>query len=467
MIEIESDKAELRVTLRRGGKTRVFTVSQDRMDQMHRISRTILREPFLRRPWVELLWFCLSGLLTIVGAAWIGVTLAFGVPLSIIFVGLLILAAMLRGSRRVGEWHRALAHNLLEEQIEPPEPFSPRRGFFGWLRCSLTDRAGWRAVAYSIIKCPLTILGVYTVLSIWIDAFLCIIYPFFGSGSAGPPALGVVRQIVGSGFFSVGTSGFPHSMLVFVSGVLILFVAPWPMRLFIAADRRLMRALLGPDAVTQRVRSLEQARTQTVDASAARLRQIERDLHDSTQAQLVALAMRLGQAKEKLGAGDDMDLDAARRLVEEAHKGAKEAIAELRDLARGIHPPALDTGLEGALATLAARSSVPTELSVAVDDRPTPAIESIAYFCVAELLANVAQHAHASHARISCAQHGRWLRIVVRDDGQGGAQLNRVGSSSSGLAGLTDRVHAVDGLLHLASPPGGPTVVTMDLPLHV
>jgi signal transduction histidine kinase len=105
-------------------------------------------------------------------------------------------------------------------------------------------------------------------------------------------------------------------------------------------------------------------------------------------------------------------------------------------------------------------------LIVTVDDRPTPAIESITYFCVAELLANVAQHAHASHARISCAQQGQWLRVVVRDDGQGGAHLNRVGSSSSGLAGLTDRVHAVDGRLHLASPTGGPTVVTMDLPLH-
>jgi signal transduction histidine kinase len=231
-------------------------------------------------------------------------------------------------------------------------------------------------------------------------------------------------------------------------------------------DRHLMRALLGPDAVTARVRSLEHARAQTVDASAATLRRIERDLHDGTQAQLVALAMRLGMVKEKLADPDHLDLEQVSELVNDAHRGAKEAIVELRDLARGIHPPALDVGLEGALSTLAARSTVPTDLTVALDDRPTPAIESIAYFCVAELLANVAQHARASRASIRCTQHGGWLRLVVRDDGTGGAQLSGLGSSSSGLSGLRDRVHTVDGRIEIVSPVQGPTVVTVDLPLH-
>jgi signal transduction histidine kinase len=227
-----------------------------------------------------------------------------------------------------------------------------------------------------------------------------------------------------------------------------------------------MRALLSPDPVTLRVRSLESARTQTVDASAAVLRRIERDLHDGTQAQLVTIAMRLGLLKEKLADPENLDLDQVSELVNEAHRGAKEAIVELRDLARGIHPPALDIGLEGALATLAARSTIGTDLSFALKDRPTPAIEAIAYFCVAELLANVAQHAAASRASISCAQQGRWLRLAVRDDGKGGARRAIVGSSSSGLAGLTDRVRAVDGRLEIVSPPGGPTVITVDLPLH-
>ena len=174
-----------------------------------------------------------------------------------------------------------------------------------------------------------------------------------------------------------------------------------------------------------RVRTLEYARTQTVDASAATLRRIERDLHDGTQAQLVALALRLGMAKEKLEGADTVDLDRVRQLVDEAHRGAKEAIAELRDIARGIHPPALDIGLEGALTTLAARSAVPTGITFDLRTRPTPAIEAIAYFCVAELLANVAQHAQASRASVWCAQQGTWLRLVVRDDGLGGAELSR------------------------------------------
>ncbi|HAM01749.1 MAG TPA: sensor histidine kinase, partial [Acidimicrobiaceae bacterium] len=179
-----------------------------------------------------------------------------------------------------------------------------------------------------------------------------------------------------------------------------------------------------------------------------------------TQAQLVAVAMRLGQAREKLDHLPDKDqttdLAAVRRLLDEAHRGAKEAITDLRDLARGIHPPALDTGLENALATLAARSPVPTEVTVDIQTRPSGVIEAISYFCAAELLANVAQHAHASRASLTCAQHGPWLRVVVRDNGRGGAALIRDGSSSSGLAGLCDRVGAVDGHLSIASPPGGP-----------
>ncbi|HMK63848.1 MAG TPA: hypothetical protein VK386_09535, partial [Acidimicrobiales bacterium] len=158
------------------------------------------------------------------------------------------------------------------------------------------------------------------------------------------------------------------------------------------------------------------------------------------------------------------DVAAVRTLVDQAHRGAKEAITDLRDLARGIHPPALDTGLENALATLAARSPVPTEVTVAIDTRPGPAVEAICYFCAAELLANVAQHAQASRASLTCAQHGPWLRIVVRDNGHGGAAVNRGGSSSSGLAGLADRIGAVDGYLSIASPPGGPTAITIDLP---
>jgi signal transduction histidine kinase len=270
--------------------------------------------------------------------------------------------------------------------------------------------------------------------------------------------------------------GFAPHIGAFLTGVALLFLAPWTMRVVVYVDNRLMHLLLGPDAATSRVRTLEESRSKTLDAATETLRRIERDLHDGTQAQLVALAMRLGQAKDNLDHLTTSDaqseelseeLEGVRRLVDEAHRGAKEAITDLRDLARGIHPPALDTGLENALATLAARSAVPTEVTVAIQNRPAPAIEAISYFCAAELLANVAQHAHASRASLTCAEHGPWLRVVVRDNGIGGAAANHNGGSfSSGLAGLADRVGAVDGHLTIASPPGGPTAITVDLPIR-
>jgi signal transduction histidine kinase len=330
----------------------------------------------------------------------------------------------------------------------------------------MRDRVAWRSVGYHVIKVPWTILAFYLAFSFWWDAFACLTHPLFNSGGSGAPVFGPLRDLFHPGYLGEGSSGFIGNVAVFLTGAVYFFAAPWVMRGVMTVDRLMAGALLGPDPMASRVRSLEQARSQTIDASAATLRRIERDLHDGTQAQLVALAMRLGMAKEKLS-DDDVDLDRVRQLVDEAHHGAKEAITELRDIARGIHPPALDIGLQGALTTLASRSAVPTELFYDLHGRPTPAIEAIAYYCVAELLANVAQHAHASRASVSCAQQGGWLRLVVRDDGRGGAQPTSIGSSSSGLTGLADRVRSVDGQLTLVSPVGGPTVVTIDLPVSV
>ena len=451
-----------------GGNEKVIVLSEARLEQIQRIGRTVGNAPFARRTWSELLFFALSVLLAIVGFAFIALTMLTGVVLAITFIGLVIIAGSLRGARGIGGFHRGLARAVLDEHIEEPEPFVGRPGFFGWLQSALRDTVGWRAIAYSVVKIPLAMFGVWFAFSVWVDAFFCLMYPLWGRGGAATAGIRHRREPVPARLsLGRGTSGFFHGLFIFITGVVLLFVAPWTMRAVVYVDRRLMRLLLAPDAMTKRVRSLEQARAQTVDTSAATLRRIERDLHDGTQAQLVAVAMRLGQAKEKLAEGiDGLDLDQVRRLVDDAHKGAKEAIVELRDLARGIHPPALDIGLEGALSTLAARSTVPSEVTVVLTDRPTPAIEAIAYFCVAELMANIVQHAHASRASISCVQQGGWMRVVVRDDGRGGAQLALVGSSCSGLSGLTDRVHAVDGRLTITSPAGGPTVVTVDLPLH-
>jgi len=212
-------------------------------------------------------------------------------------------------------------------------------------------------------------------------------------------------------------------------------------------------------AAAERARELQDRRARAVDESAARLRRIERDLHDGAQVRLAALAMTLGEIKENLEqAGDDRTL----ALAGAAHQNAKDTLAELRDLARGIHPPVLDRGLGPALGILAGTSAIPVALTVAVTERPSPAIEAMAYFCTAELLANVAKHSGASHVTISVAEPGSGLALTVTDDGHGGARL----VAGGGLAGLLERVQTVDGRLEVASPPDGPTIVTIELPRH-
>jgi signal transduction histidine kinase len=258
-----------------------------------------------------------------------------------------------------------------------------------------------------------------------------------------------------------------------VLGVVLLASAPWTGALALLGLLPLAGAALifwtvyrlQQDSVL-RVRELEQSRSHVVDDSAARLRRIERDLHDGAQAQMVAVAMKLGLAREKLGAALNgtvqADLERVLELVDAAHRGAKEAIAELRDLARGIHPPVLDRGLGAALAALATRSDPPVELVVDLPERPSAAIETIAYFCAAELLANVAKHSGARRATLEAVYASGLLQVRVSDDGAGGARLEARG----GLAGLAGRVRTVDGRLQISSPPGGPTVIAVELPSH-
>jgi len=254
-------------------------------------------------------------------------------------------------------------------------------------------------------------------------------------------------------------------------GVALLVASPWVGPLALLAALPLAGATLIFWTVYQlqqasllRVHELERSRAHLVDDSAARLRRIERDLHDGAQAQMVAVAMKLGLAREKLAdtiSGTARpDLERVLELVDAAHRGAKEAINELRDLARGILPPVLDQGLGTALTTLAARSDVPVDLSVDLPERPSAAIETIAYFCAAELLTNVAKHSGAAHATLRVDYGSGTLRVRVSDDGSGGARVEARG----GLAGLADRVRTVDGSLQISSPPGGPTVVAVELP---
>ncbi len=216
--------------------------------------------------------------------------------------------------------------------------------------------------------------------------------------------------------------------------------------------------LWSPDQaeLTERIETLESTRAGAVDVQESDLRRIERDLHDGAQARLVALGMSLGMAEQKLA----RDPTAAGELLAEARVGAQEALRELRDLARGIHPPVLgDRGLEAAIASLVSSAPMQVSLSVEVAERPSSPVESAAYFVVSEALANAAKHAHPERLEIRIARIGDVLELEVEDDGVGGAD-----PGGTGLAGLRHRVEALDGRFLLSSPPGGPTRIRAEIP---
>jgi signal transduction histidine kinase len=437
------------------------------------LARAVAQAPLRRRTYHDLL-FCLISVP--LGVAGFLITVALLVPGGAVtatvigvVLGLALITLALSFARQAARLHGRLAGWLLGERIALP-PFRPGHGVLGRLDARLRDGTGWRAVAYLLLKLPAAVLEGYTVYLAaagLADLSYPLWWPLFRNHPPGTQ-LGPVQVL---NPFSPGNAGFqitsyPGTLLAFAAGAAALLAAPWLARAVIAADRWLIRGLLGQGRLSERVRQLEQTRARAVDDSAAQLRQVERDLHDGAQVRLAALAMSLGLAREKLADDQPPDLASARELVDAAHRGAKEALIELRDLVKGIHPPVLDTGLPDALATLAAASPLPVELHTVLPVRPTQAIESIGYFCAAELLANATKHSSANkiEIRLGIRDTGArpWLVLQVGDDGIGGADPAR----GSGLAGLAQRVAVVDGRLAIVSPAGGPTLVSVELPLH-
>jgi len=426
-----------------------------------------LRTPFTARTWREHGYLVAGAPLALGGLVSLVILLYLSAILTIVLVGIPLLALTVLGARELGGVHRWLAAKLLDEHVATPRRRRARsRGLLGWLRASLGDVAGWRAMGYIVVSVPVVAVGLWATVVAWGAALAFLTYPILWkvvdpiqTDSTGD----VHHSALQFGEFYIDT--WPRALAVSAVGLVAVFLLPWLVRGLTTADRLLVRGLLGPTKLSERVVDLETTRAQAVDASAATLRRIERDLHDGAQARLVALAMHIDMAKEKLAAASaegtgGADLVGARDLLDTAHRNATDAIVELRDVTRSIHPPALDQGLDAALATLAARSGVPATLRTDIAVRPSPAIETIAYFCVAELLTNAAKHSGAGRVDIDVSGDRSALRLRVTDDGVGGAHLTPGG----GLAGLAQRVHTVDGRLDIASPPGGPTVVTVDLP---
>jgi signal transduction histidine kinase len=256
------------------------------------------------------------------------------------------------------------------------------------------------------------------------------------------------------------TVGLVLTIIATLEGVFGLVFWWWPKKSALYLDALLIKGLLSPSEkalLASRVRQLAESRAETVDTQAAEIRRIERDLHDGAQARLIALGMNLGMAAEAV----ERDPENAKLLLAEAQSASSEALNELRGLVRGIHPPVLaDRGLVGAVQALALANPLPVEVDADVPGRLPAPVESAAYFAVAEALTNVIKHSEAHRARVSLRHDGALLRMIIEDDGRGGADVG----AGSGLRGIQRRLGAFDGRLDVTSPPGGPTVVTMELP---
>jgi len=436
-------------------------------EDIRRVTGTVLRAPFTRRTVHELLYCGLGGITGVIGFSITVVMLALGLTISAsvlgTVVGLLLLILALRVSRRLGGLHRRLASWLLRYQVEAPPKFQRGTGILNRIDKRLRDRAAWRGVTYNLVKLPVAAVQLYAI-TIACIGLADITYPvdwvLFRHGATGPMV--VVFPLLG-GTFNV--YGFLGTYLAAIAGAFCVLAGTWLARGINAGDRRLVRSLLGRSSMSERVSELERTRTLAVEDSAAALRRVERDLHDGAQMRLAALAMNLGMAREKLGDDEDVprpDHATVRELLDAAHRNAVDALADLRDLARGIHPPALDNGLPSALTTLAASSAIPASVTTEIGDRPAPAIETIAYFCAAELIANATKHSYANQIKINIyTERTGVLRLEVTDDGIGGADA----AQGSGLAGLAQRVSTVDGRIDVSSPSGGPTTVSVELPL--
>ncbi|MFH9722910.1 sensor histidine kinase [Streptomyces sp. NPDC017254] len=422
----------------------------------HRLPAAI-RAPFEARTWRAFLYVLIGLPLSVL---WFALSVSFvsaGAGLLITFLGVPILAGALAMCRGFGVVERTRARALLGLDVRAPEPVRGKTGgAFSWMGAMLKSGASWRHLLYAVVHMPWAVSSFSVTVAFFAWGWSLFTYPLWQwvfpmyAGQAG-------LQLYGDGSHDLYLDSAFEITVTSLVGLLFVMAGPWLLRGFVAVDRLLVSGLLGPSRLASRVTELESDRGVVVDTAAADLRRIERDLHDGAQARLAALAMDLGLAKEKLAE----DPRAAAVLVDEAHGEVKLALQELRDLARGIHPAVLtDRGLDAALSAVASRCAVPVSVSVDLPARPVQAIEGIAYFTVSELLQNVSKHARARRAWVEVWRTGDRLMLQVRDDGAGGAET----VAGHGLSSLSDRVGAVDGVLAVDSPAGGPTTVTVELP---
>jgi signal transduction histidine kinase len=315
------------------------------------------------------------------------------------------------------------------------------------LKALFADGQTWKDLGWHLLLLPVGIVGFTVAVVCWCWSLWCLTFPIWFK---------ITPAAADFGDFTLDTWWW--AALVFAVGIATLPITIALLRGTAAGTGALARLLLGSDAedLEERVGVLTETRAGAVDAAAAELERIERDLHDGAQARLVALALDLGMAEERF----ERDPDGARELVGKARDEAKQALAELRDLARGMRPALLaERGLPEAVRSLAARTQLPTTVTVEPGERVAPAVEAAAYFVVAEALTNAVKHSGATRLSVRIAREGDRLAVEVSDNGRGGAD-----PTGNGLTGLRKRVEALDGELRIASPAGGPTLLRAEVP---
>ncbi|KAB2341399.1 sensor histidine kinase [Actinomadura rudentiformis] len=406
------------------------------------MARNPLRFLLSSWPWRSIAYLA-TGPLVAVG--WLAVVLvvgAAGVLLAPLVVGLgLLLFVPLTAIGLAAVERRRL--RLLDARPAPSphrEPAAP--GWRPWLRLRLREAATWREFGFALL---FALLGAVDV----VVPFVIIVGSSVQVGSA---------YLVGHGdqlqYGPYGTVDQPEEAWVGVAAGVAMFVVGLYVMAVLAGARAALARLLLVRPVEDELVAVRASRARMADAFEAERRRIERDLHDGAQQRLTGLIMTLGLAR----------LETPSELIDKAQQDARAALAELRDLVRGIHPSVLtDRGLRAAVESLAEGAPVPVEVDVELPGRPDEGVESAAYFVIAEALANVVKHSEADRARVLVRHQGRLLVVEVRDDGKGGARAGE----GSGLQGLADRVAVYDGTLRLASPPGGPTILRVEIPCEL
>jgi signal transduction histidine kinase len=405
---------------------------------------------FSARTWLAIVHLLAGLLIGLIAGIVVIVGIGVGVSLVPLFlVGVPVLASVFWLCAQFARAERARFALLLGGNIAAPPP--PPAAGTGWRRVlrTMLGPAPVRNLCYALLRFPLSAVQAAIMVTIWSLGLALVTLPAYNRALPGG----------GAHLGDWTLAGHGREAAAVVAGLILLLIAPPVTGGLAAADAVVGRRLLGPrgDAnLTARIGELERSRAGVVGAAETERRRMERDLHDGAQQRLVSLAMELGRARAKFGT----DPEAAAAIVDQAHEQAKEALTELRNLVRGVHPPVLsDRGLDAALSGLAALSPVPVTVRVDLPARPPAGIEAIAYFVVAEALTNVAKHARASHAEVTVDRSGEMLRVTIRDDGVGGAD-----PAGQGLSGLASRAAGVDGRLSVSSPAGGPTSIEVLLP---